>query len=699
MQPDKGGSSARGVSRGSSKRSDESTFRGDIEGLRALAVLGVVLFHAHIPNFGGGFVGVDVFYVISGFLITGLIVSEIERTGRLALARFWGRRMRRLLPAAGLVLVATLSASLIVLDPLSLGQTAKDAMAAAAYVANWWFAHQAVDYLATDIPPSPVLHYWSLSVEEQFYLVWPLVFAGIAAFASRRRIRAFMRRQFGFVVAVIGVTSFALSIVLTHTNAPFAFFSTPTRAWQLALGAGLALTTKFWSRLEAIPRLALGAIGLMAVGYSFATLSDANASTPYPGLLALIPTLGTAAAIAAGIRHDAPTLIQRFLSLRPLRFLGRISYSWYLWHWPPLVLLAAYVGRDLRLTERLACVTLSLLLAWLTYRWVEDPIRRARPLVASAWKSVGVGVVSTAAVLGFSFAVPAMAGDTGRIVSPPASGVTLPNPTMTSTYAAGTYVIGPRQAKADKPSIYKNGCMPLLTNSVTQLSCVFGNVKASKTVMLFGDSHAAQWFPALEAAANRKGYRLIVRTRAGCPWYSLRDFAVRGKTWPGCTTWQRARLNEIASLKPDVLVLASIERFYRVRSGSTWLSERDSQSAINAAIISTLPELKAASSQVIVLHDTPHMDVDVPNCVARHLREPQKCAMPRDKGFALGGADVKAATTVPGIATLDLTPTLCGPAPRPCDVVRQGMVLYRDSNHVTATYSRLFAKSFEKLLN
>lgn len=685
--------------RGAATQRANQGFRPDIEGLRALAVIGVVLFHAHVPAFGGGFVGVDVFYVISGFLITGLIVSEIERTGRLSLAKFWARRMRRLLPAAAVVLIATMFASVIVLDPLSLAQTGKDVIAAGSYVANWWFAHQAVDYLATDAPPSPVLHYWSLSVEEQFYIVWPLLFAGIAVFATRRNIRTFMRRQWLVAVSVLAVASFAFSLAMTYSSQPYAFFSTPARAWQLALGAVLALTAQFWLRTSGLLRTAMALVGIAAVGYSFVSLTDASASTPYPGFLAILPTLGTTAVIATGINTATPSLVTRLLALRPLRYVGRISYSWYLWHWPPLVFLAAMARRDVTLVERLVCVALSFVLAALTYRFVEDPIRRARSLSTSTLRSIAVGVTCTVMVVGSGVLVPSIAGGAGSVVSPPSGGVTMPDPTAQSSYPPGTYVIGPRQAKADKPVLYRNGCQGLKVSAPTQKPCIFGDRTSAKTVVLFGDSHAAQWFPAIDEAARRQHYRLIVRTRVSCPWFSMPEFRIPGTTSGACRQWQRDRLKELRRNPPDVLILGAIERFYRVRAGSTWASEVQSQPIIRAAITSTLPTLAVSGTRIFVLHDTPHMDVDVPRCVARNLFTPENCAMPRDKGFAFGGADARAASTVPGVAILDFTNTLCGPAPRACDVVRQGMVLYRDSNHITATYARLFAPAFRRILS
>ena len=683
----------------STVRPRTSTFRGDIEGLRAIAVIGVVLFHAHFPHFGGGFVGVDVFYVLSGFLITGLIVNEIEKTGRLSLSQFWGRRMRRLLPAAALVLVVTVCGSYVALDPLSLGQAAHDAAAAAGYIANWWFAHQAVDYLAADNPPSPVLHYWSLSVEEQFYVIWPLLFAGVTAFATRRRVLPFLRRQLGAVVLIVGTLSFLWSWWLTYRSQPYAFFSTPSRAWQLAIGAGIALSIPFWQRQTTAIRLSLGLGGLAAVAFAFISLSDASGATAYPGLIALIPTLGAAAVVASGVSGGKPTIVHRSLSVRPLRFIGRLSYSWYLWHWPVLILAEAYIGHTISLTQRVVCAVIALALAWVTYRFVEDPIRRAAPLARSAWKSITVGAAASVAVIITSFVVPSFAGQTGEVAQPPAGGVTLPNPLVSSTVPAGTYVIGPRQARADKPIIYDNGCQALAFAGPEQLPCEFGDLSATKTVLLFGDSHAAQWFPALDAAAKKQHYKLLSWTRSGCPWFPIDLLNMRTKTaYPACRTWQKMIATRIANNPPDVVVLASIEHDYRVRGSGGWMSIEQSQPTVTAEIAKTLPTFVKSGAHIVVMHDTPHMSVDVPRCVARNLYHPEKCAMPRDKGFAFGGIDAATAAKVSGVSVLDLTPALCGPAPQPCDVVRQGMVLYRDSNHITATYSRLLAPNFYPLL-
>ena len=675
-------------------------YRPDIEGLRAIAVLGVVLFHANLPQFSGGFVGVDVFYVLSGFLITSLIVAEVEKTGRLSLAKFWGRRMRRLLPAAAFVLLATLAASYVVLDALSFRQAVKDIISAAAYVSNWNFAAQAVDYLAADAPPSPVLHYWSLSVEEQFYVLWPLMFAGIAVFCARRGITAFRRRQWAAAVTVVGLASLAWSLWLTEHNQPYAFFSTPTRAWQLALGAAVALSAGFWARRLLLVRTATALAGFSAVLGSFVLLRGADAGTAYPGAYALLPTLGTAAVVASGIGMPSVPRwsVQRLLGLRPMRFIGRLSYSWYLWHWPPLVLVVAWVGHDISVAQRVICSVLALGLAWATYRFIEDPVRRAKPLVASARRSLAVGFTATAVVIAVASASTALVGGVS-IVDKPAGGLTLPDPTATSSYPPGTYVLGPREAQLQRPLVYNTVCHVKALAGPELFPCEYGDVTGAKTVMLIGDSHAVQWFGAVNKAAKARGYKLISWTRSGCPWFELAIKNMKtGLTYPECAAWQRNVLAAVLKNPPDVLLLASIEHGYRAEVGGKFLDIDASQPLVTKAILKSLPQFVSSGAHVVVLRDTPHMGVDAPTCVMKNLKNPERCAMPRNLGFAGGGIDARAASTVPGVAVADFTPTLCGPAPRPCDVVRQGMVLYRDSNHLTPTYSELLAPLFHPYL-
>ena len=345
-------------------------FRPDLEGLRALAVVLVLLYHAEIPGFGGGFVGVDVFFVLSGFLITGLIVREIGQTGRVSLPAFYARRARRLVPAALLVIAVTMLASVFLLPPLRVPDVAGDAAASALYVSNIRFALQATDYLQADVAPSPLLHYWSLGVEEHFYLVWPALLAITAGLARGRT------RLIALVIAVVAGASLALSIVLTDAAAPWAFFSLPTRAWELGLGAIVAVTAVHLARAPA--RLSAGAAAA-GVGLIVAAGIVIGQDTPYPGLAALLPTIGAALVIAAGTGGTV-SATARLLGRRPVRFMGRISYSLYLWHWPILVLPAAALGTALPMPARIGLALLAIPIAAASQRWVEEPIHRGRLL-------------------------------------------------------------------------------------------------------------------------------------------------------------------------------------------------------------------------------------------------------------------------------------------------------------------------------
>ncbi|WP_231968928.1 acyltransferase, partial [Mycobacterium sp. E735] len=282
--------------------SAHTAFRFDIEGLRAVAVLAVVLFHADVPRVGGGFVGVDVFFVISGFLITGLLRREVRTAGTVLLGRFYGARVRRLLPASAMVGVVTAIGSAVLLPPLQARAVFGDGIASALYVGNYWFLKNGTDYFASDMPPSPFQHYWSLGVEEQFYLVWPAVIIGIAwlvRFTRRRRDAhaASSETPYFVTLALIAALSFSISLAATRAWPPSAFYQLPTRAWQLAAGGLVALTAGQWRRLPALLAAIAGWAGLAVIVLA---CTELNATTPYPGTAALIPVVGAVLVIGAG---------------------------------------------------------------------------------------------------------------------------------------------------------------------------------------------------------------------------------------------------------------------------------------------------------------------------------------------------------------------------------------------------------------
>src|SRR4051794_2053939 len=316
-------------------------FRADVQGLRGIAVLAVVLYHAGLGFVPGGFVGVDVFFVVSGFLITGLLVREVGTAGRVHFAEFYARRMRRLLPAAALVLLVTAVVSVRALPPLRVHSALLDVRAAALYASNYRFAAAGTDYLNADAPPSPVQHYWSLGVEEQFYLIWPALLM-VAVVLARRRGRSAMA---GGTVALLAVTaiSFAVSMWLTDADQPWAFFSLPTRAWELSVGGLVALGAAWWRRLPVSVAATAAVAGLGGVLGSV-LLIDAGA--PFPGTVALVPVLSTAAVLVGGSAWHRSSS-QLLLGAGPLQGAGRISYTWYLWHWPVLTFVPALLGHPL----------------------------------------------------------------------------------------------------------------------------------------------------------------------------------------------------------------------------------------------------------------------------------------------------------------------------------------------------------------
>jgi peptidoglycan/LPS O-acetylase OafA/YrhL/outer membrane biosynthesis protein TonB len=370
-------------------------FRGDIEGLRGISILFVLLFHAKIAGFNGGFVGVDVFFVISGFLITGLLLREVEQTGRISISQFYARRARRLLPAAALVLITTLLVSYLLLPSLLIPGIAIDTAAAALYVSNINFAYHATDYFASTTVPSPILHFWSLSVEEQYYMFWPAIVLLVTRKARRPRI------NIRIALLIIGIASFALALWLLRSNAPWAFFSLPTRAWELALGGLLAVSR---TSLERIPRLAartLGWVGVTGVIVSGLLMKE---NAPFPGVPALLPTISAALVIIAGMQaiRSIPT---RLLQITPLRFFGRISYSLYLWHWPVLVIPAALSLTPLTLTQRILLAGGAIGLAALTQRFIEDPIRKGRVIGIRPRWNLAAAMAVAMAVTGTAYAI------------------------------------------------------------------------------------------------------------------------------------------------------------------------------------------------------------------------------------------------------------------------------------------------------
>jgi len=350
-----------------------SNFRPDIQGIRAIAVTLVLACHAAIPWAKGGFIGVDVFYVLSGFLITGLVVREIEKTGKVSIRNFYARRAKRLLPMAALVLVFIAIGTLFIFSLARQVEIGGDVFAAALYFVNWHFIIQGVDYFAAaDGIHSPVQHYWSLSVEEQFYVVWPLLLLTAGALAAK-----FKRRLKGIILLItvpVAIASLIYSIHFTQVNPEAAFFSTVARAWQLAFGAVLAMILP---KKINMPGWLATVIGAGAVGVLIWATYTMSASTPFPGSNGLYPVLATIALLIAGASGTGVTTW--ILSTRPFQYVGNISYSWYLWHWP-FVVFALGIFDNLTWKWLVVATLLSWIPTQISHTLLEDPVRRAKIL-------------------------------------------------------------------------------------------------------------------------------------------------------------------------------------------------------------------------------------------------------------------------------------------------------------------------------
>jgi peptidoglycan/LPS O-acetylase OafA/YrhL len=697
------------------QRSAQSKFRPDIEGLRAIAVLAVVLFHAEMPGVGGGFVGVDVFFVISGFLITGLLWREASTSGTVRLRGFYGARARRLLPASAVVGVITMIGAALLLPPLQARSAFTDGIASALYVCNYWFIGQGVDYSAPYLPPSLFQHYWSLAVEEQFYLVWPALILGTAWLIRRVRRRTrteatSSQRPYLVILALVVAVSFALSLAATYW-APFvAFFSLPTRAWQLAIGGLVALTAGQWHRLSPRAAAVTGWVGLGVILLACVWLST---STPYPGAAALLPTLGTALVIGAGCATPAEGA-GRLLGLPPMRAIGRISYSWYLWHWPVLLLAPALLGHPLGLPGRLIAALLSAGLAVLTMRFLENPLRFAPKIRNSAWRSLGLGAAATALAVCVGLVLLVIVPTpVGR--GPAATALKISAPTLSPGASVEAYDAAVQQvfaqvqnavaasadlnavpsnlspplgsAAAEIGTMFANGCMRNVWQ-VIQPECAMGDTASATTVTVVGDSHATMWSPAFQELAAQRHWRLEMLTKAGCPLMDLPiDNAQLHREYTECEQW-RGQIVPMLRAEHPQLVVVSMWRGYGNDESLTGLNTYDP--AWLDSLTRLVRQLRDTGAKVLVLGPIPNPHRVVPVCLSGHLDDASACASSRSTAVNQPGiAGEAAATNVGGGQYTDLTDLFCTTAR--CPVIVGNTIVYLDMSHLTLEYSRQLA--------
>ena len=547
----------------------------EIQGLRALAVTLVLLFHANwLP---GGYVGVDVFYVISGFLITGMII----RSTPFVFKEFYTRRAKRLLPASFLVLFVTAIIFWIFAPALSRVQFSKDLLASTWYVSNYLYAHWQNDYQNLGATPSPLIHYWSLAVEEQFYLFWPLLLM-------------IFRKNLRIAISAITIISFLFSVILINTSPIFAFYSLPTRAFELGIGALIAIFN-FRARFTWV--------GLSLIATS-ALIFDSN--TAFPGFPALPPVMG-AGLIVASIKGNL--LLRNNL----LQRIGDWSYSIYLWHWPLLTIPALVLQRNLKAPEKLLALIICIVLSALSYKYVENPIRKSKysPKEITRFALIAGSALSLIAGVIYLSAPKASALDLARI----------------------------------QPVIYQDGCQMDKAATKPDLKCVYGGSGKGKLV-LFGDSHAAQWFPAINKWALINRYQLIVMTKSSCPALPLPlkdNGAFKARA---CNTFRANAIAEINRIKPDLVIISNFEHYEKIAAKSFAGKLR-------------------IDSKILLIRDTPWPNKDIPTCLSTN----RICDTQVPKKIQYSYSNI-----------FDPVPILCT---LKCPAKVDGLIAYRDQTHIS----------------
>ncbi|MET1033900.1 MAG: acyltransferase family protein [Arthrobacter sp.] len=673
----------------------KSSYQPEIQGLRALAVLLVVVYHFWPHRLTGGFVGVDIFFVISGYLITAHIYRDIVNNGRLDLGAFWARRIRRLLPLSFLVLGVTAIAAVAILPSTQWATTSRQIVASALYVENWVLAGDAVDYSAMDDAATAVQHFWSLSVEEQFYVVWPLFLFAVVWLAARRGAPTAgrLRRLMITFLLLIGAASLAYSLWFTAYDQAQAYFVTPTRIWEFAAGALAALVLQgrqFTGRAGNV----LGWAGLAAVLASAVLYSSA---TPFPGYAAILPIAGTVALLVAGGRSPVSGVYWWF-SLKPATVLGDLSYAVYLWHWP-VVVLAPFVWLGAETAAgKLLLIAMIILLSWLSKIHIEDRYRRSQFLKPTR-RSLAMAGTGMAAVAALAVALPwtvalATQGPTvsqdddcygyAALANPeacqPVAGSGAPSPSVAEVAEQSKDPLFPDcQAEFDTPGVRE---------------CLLGAPEETSdgAIAVFGDSHATAWLPALEPLAQRNNLTLKVYSRSGC------TPTVADLENPG--TGRDLEMNTLCT-EANREIVKRVAADDSVGTVVVAANQADSDFVSSEGFTSDDPQIEGFTSpwrdwldsgkRVVAMGEIPRLQTgdgpDAPTCLAEHARDPLACAVPESKAFPWGQNIRNAAETMDDedFTFVETTDFFCRDGR--CHAQIGGIVTYYDKSHVSHTYA------------
>jgi peptidoglycan/LPS O-acetylase OafA/YrhL len=684
-------------------------FRPDIEVLRAIAVIAVIINHAKIA-LPSGFIGVDIFFVISGFLITKHLHDEIQKTGTVSLKSFYARRILRIFPASMLVLLATLLGSFLFLSPLQLINYCRDALFSSLSAVNYRFAMTGTDYFQSTTTPSPFQHFWSLAVEEQYYLIWPLVLIILAKLIIRKRTHSHDRiydshlsqsdyglqiklknllnskstieyfGTFKFTVTLLLTLVIAISLYLSYKvtmeSQPWAYFGLHTRAWQLAVGAILAFNLNLLSKIPKTIASVLSWVGFAGLVYGFVVI---NESTLYPGLWALIPTLSTGLIVLAGT-NDTKFSFEKFFDSKVSRFVGKISYSLYLIHWPVFVFIFYQLGDNVKITDQLAAIWISFLIAILSWAVIENPIRFSKKFKSSFGSTYKIGVALVLIVASTSYAVE-LAKNNYTTNQKTVSASSFKSETEVFNNLGESLKIKELPDKLSKPleQVAKetgSNCISIETiGSIFESpKCKLGVIESKQTIVLIGDSHANQWTNTIDSIAQKNNYKLIPYTKAGCSMTDIKHYnPLLKRDYTECYSFRNSVMSEIEKIKPDIVI--TTELVYKESTSEKYYE--------------FIQKLQQSTKQVVRLKDTPRPTQNIPECLSKNSKEIQKCSFSIKNGNNNGGELTEVQSKIANelnAKTIDTTPWFC--VDDQCPAISNGIVVYNDDSHISETYAQ-----------
>lgn len=629
-----------------SRVSAPKKFRPEIEGLRAIAVVSVLVFHAGL--IGNGFIGVDIFFVISGFLIGGQLFRELEETGRIDFWQFAVRRFRRLMPNALLVVAVSFVAGLFLLNPIKWEQLAGDATAAIANVVNFGFADRETDYFAEGSEKNPLLHYWSLSVEEQFYLLIALM---ILACLKLRRLPTPQT-----IVLAVTILSFLGSITVGQANPEGSFYLTHYRIWEMGIGVLLAI---HWDKLLSIVKNKAQFLFPFGVAILLVTVCFPGSWTPWPSGLALLPTFATALVIlCASPAH----LGHRLLANTVMEWLGSRSYSLYLWHWPILVYGAIVFPEHEAVW--LPCLVLAFVLAELAYRFVEQPARKAQAPLRRPKYYTGVALAMIPAVAATAF---------------------LSLFVMREAYAdkvARAELL--ETARNTRSEVQSARCLGTFRLTPDTSNCVFGDKQSPVRVALIGDSHIMHLFDGIEPAAEALNMRVEAYMMAACPpFLAERFYHLVAGPYDACLSFRQKNLQYLRENPPSVLIISSAQYFTQLYNANGEQAGEEGRALFKNHLIELATEFVALGTEVIVSIDTPTADLSFHACV---LGGGERCTFPMPEGYFQNPDRLAIPALEQEVTVVQPHELYC--TRTECTAFEDGLVRYKDASHLSVEFSR-----------